>query len=196
MMVLDSSGIHPFIGASPPFSTLHVCGDIEAHVFTDRHKSVFIDCPQHREEGKIALLAVRIMLDSETLQVPPVDFDVGDIKNYFSCLPRRAVVYAMRNGTRVNYGLDDLRRDWQKIFKKNAYYRHLARTRYKSSKQALIEFHSSTNRGNRFFQTLTRTLYGRITAYTEECASRALLGAAVVLEFPSMFRQAIPLVSF
>lgn len=196
MIVLDHAGIHPYEGTSPPFATLHCAGDVEDLVFADRHKSVYIAVPaQNETEGKVAHLAVRILLDNDILRVPPTDPDTKNLKTYFDVLPRRATLYAMRDGRHVNYDHEGLRRDWNRLFAKNAMYRALAAKRYKSARQALQEFHSCTVNGNRFFQKLTQALYGRITAHTEECAARVLLGAAVVKQFPRLYKSAVPLIS-
>ena len=195
MIVIDAGGVHPFIGAKPPFATDYAMGDIDELVFADKYKSVFLSVPTQLETGKKSFLAVRILLDNDLLKVPRTG-GILDVADYFRCLPTRAAVYAMRNGKLLNYSLDDFRRDWNRFFKKNSMYRHLAAKRYKSSRQALIEFHSCTDRGNRFFQKLTIAIFGRITAFTEECAARVLFGAAVVLEFPKFFKHGIPLCRF
>ena len=195
MVVLDSAGIHAFKGEQPPFSTNYALGDVEEHVFTDKFKSVFITVPGAIETGEICELAVRIMLDAEVLQVPKTG-GVSKLRDHFEHLPKRAAIYAMRNGFLINYSLEDLRRDWVRLFKKNAIYRHLARTRYQSAHQALVEFEKSTDRNNRFFQKLQHGIYGRITAHTEELTARILFGAAVVLKFPKLYKCALPLVAF
>lgn len=196
MIVIDKAGLHPFKGASPPFDTNFAAGDIDELIFSDKHKSVFCGVPAQNENGNVAELAVRILLDAEKLLVPRTDPGIKNLNNYFDGLPRRAVIYAMRNGRRVNYSLEDIRRDWNLIFKKNAYYRHLAKTRYQTPRQALLEFHASTERNNRFFQQLVTSLYDRITAFTEERAARTIFGAAIVHRFRSMYRQSVPLISF
>ena len=195
MIVLDAAGIHPFQGEKPPFATSFALGDIEEHLFTDKHKSVFIAVPSAKEEGKLAFLAIRILLDNDLLPVPKTDY-VSNLNEYFSVLPKRATIYAMRNGRLLNYSVDDLRRDWNRFFSKNSFHRHLAAKRYKTARQALIEFHTCTDRGNRFFQQLTKSLFGRVTAYTEEQASRVLFGAAIVLEFKRFMNPGVPLPKF
>ena len=196
MIVMDSAGIHPFLGERPPYEISHAMGDVEELVFMDKHKSVFISPPAKEEKGPVAHLVVRIMLDKEKLPLPQVDPHIKNLREYYNILPRRGTVYAMRNGYLVNYTLEDLRRDWNSLFTKNAAYRHIAKQRYKTAKQALIEFHSNTDRGNRFFQTLVRGLYGRFDAYTEQLGERVLFGAAIVLEWPKMFKTSIPIASF
>lgn len=176
-----------------PFQTMFADGDIESLLFTDKHKSVFISIPSFVEPGDPNIFVIRMMLDAEILPVPKVGGHINNLHIYFDNLPKRGVLYAMRNGYRVNYGLQDLKRDWGIIFKKNSMYRHLAKTRYKTPRQALLELHNSAERGNKFFQRLQMALYGKVTAFTEEATARQLLGAAVVKRYQKVFRGPQPI---
>ena len=162
-------------------------------MFSDRHKNVYLALPDGKTPRGTEpdLLVTRIALDSNILPVPIVDSNIPDLGAYFNSLPSFGVLYATRNGRHLPYRLKDLKRDWTRMFAKNSLYLTLARTRYRTTRQALLEFHGSAERNNRLVSQLCQKIYGRRTAYTEECISRIFLGAAIVKKW-SLFFKGLP----
>jgi hypothetical protein len=170
---------------------VHGFGDIESLLFSDKHKNVYMALPSGMTPKGTDpnLLVTRMALDSNILPVPVVDVTVPDLGFYLDSLPSYGIVYATRNGRHVNYTIKDIRRDWSRLFVKNSLYMTFARTRYRTVRQALLEFHSSADRGNQLVEKLSFKLFSRpLTAYTQEVIARIFLGAAIVKKYSNFFK--------
>ncbi len=117
------------------------------------------------------------------------DDELTNLSDYFCFLPSSGFLYATRNGIHVDYKIQDLKRDWNRLLPANSAYRTLARSRYKTLRQALLEFHGSSSRNNRLVDALAVKLYGRVTAYTQENVQRHILGAAVAKKWAMFFSK-------
>jgi hypothetical protein len=181
-ITLRNENLNEFITTNIPV------GDVDALLFRDKVKSVYMSLCTRQGNG-INLLATRIALEANILDVPQIDVDTPNLNLYLRQLPQAGILYAMKGKNLINYNINNLKRDWKRLFPENPLYMALMR-RYHTPRQALTEFHFSDT--SQLVPALQMKLYGKITAYSNECILRAIYGAAIAKSYPDFFNGKNP----